>query len=74
VLAFNQTGQQLLSMLRESSNIPVITKTAHISNLPERAKTLFNIESLSTDLYNASLPAYSSFKAGYEWRVQPVRL
>lgn len=74
VLAFNQTGQLLLSMLRESSNIPVITKTAHISNLPERAKTLFNIESLSTDLYNASLPAYSSFKAGYEWRVQPVRL
>ena len=74
VLAFNQTGQQLLSKLRESSNIPVITKTAHISNLPDRAKTLFNIESLSTDLYNAALPAHSSFRAGYEWRVQPVRL
>ena len=74
VLAFNQTGQQLLSKLRESSNIPVITKTAHISNLPDKAKTLFNIESLSTDLYNAALPAHSSFRAGYEWRVQPVRL
>jgi len=74
VLAFNSRGQQLLSKLRESSNIPVITKTAHISNLPERAKTLFNIESLSTDLYNAALPAHSSFRAGYEWRVQPVRL
>ena len=74
VLAFNGLGRELLSMMRDTSEIPVITKTAHISNLSERAKTLFNIESMSTDLYNAALPAFSCFTPGYEWRVQPVRL
>jgi predicted nucleotidyltransferase len=74
VLGFNDKGQYLLSMMRDTSKIPVITKTAHIHKLSEQAIRLFEAEAIATDLYNSALPDHADFPNGYDWRIRPVRI
>ncbi len=72
VLGFNDKGKELLSLMRDSSEIPVITKPAHVNKLSDRTKALFNAESLATDLYFSALPSGSKTAPGSEWRNMPV--
>lgn len=72
VLGMNQTGQTLLSHMRESCRLPVITKAA---NYPEKdTDLLFRLDCRSTDLYSLALPAPEARKAGADFTTSPIIL
>ena len=72
VLGMNQTGQTLLSRMRESCRLPVITKAA---NYPEKdTDLLFRLDCKSTDLYNLAFPAPEARKAGADFTTSPIIL
>lgn len=50
VLALNNRGAEILKKINEKSKIPVITKTAD-NNLSGKAKEMFDLDVLSTDIY-----------------------
>lgn len=52
VLGFNNNGRQLLSKMKSTSNLPIITKYGDISALDSYAKELFEAECRYTDIYN----------------------
>ena len=72
ILGFNEKGRSLLSLMRDGTKIPVITKAAHIKRLSEKAIKLFEAEANATDLYNAALPDHTVFPNGYDWSSMPV--
>ena len=53
ILAFNDTGRQLLSQMRKTSTMPIITKYSNITD--ERTKELYDLECKFTDIYNLGL-------------------
>lgn len=55
VLAFNKTGSKIIKSAKASSNLPIITKTAHINKLSDQAKTQFESECLATFLYSLGI-------------------
>lgn len=71
VLGFNALGQTLLSQMKKTAALPIITKPAHIKTLPSAAQALFEAEVQCTDLYDllsASIPF-----GGREWTSSVVR-
>lgn len=74
VLAFNENGRMILSELRKKSNIPIITKPAHIHDISKSASYSFEKEALSTDLYYLALNNYKEHFPGIDWRTQAVKL
>ena len=52
VLAFNEKGQELLSKIKKSSSIPVITKTADAKPDNPDYKRMLEKDILSTDIYS----------------------
>ncbi len=57
-LAFNETGRELLSKIRESATLPIITKAAHSKKLPENVKKLFDAEARCGNLYHLARPIH----------------
>lgn len=51
VLGANETGRRVMGIMKNTSAIPVITKTKEINGLGKRAADLFLAECRSTDLY-----------------------
>lgn len=51
VLAFSEGGRDILAKNRDNSDICVITKPAHIKNMDEKARRLFDSEILAGRLY-----------------------
>lgn len=70
VLGMNTTGRTLLRSMREQATVPILTKPAHVRNLPVEAQNLFDAESLATDLYGFCLPKL--LPCGLEWTRNPV--
>ncbi len=56
ILGMNERGREVLKMAKEFAKLPVITKTAHISELSKEANRVFELECKATDLYNLSTP------------------
>ena len=53
VLGFNENGVQLLSKIKKSSRLPIVTKlTNSISSLTSSAQRMLMLEIKSTDIYN----------------------
>lgn len=52
VLAFNESGRQLLSQMQEKAELPIISRYNDISELNENAKKLFELECKVTDICN----------------------
>ncbi len=72
VLGMNQTGRTLLSYMRESCRLPIITKVA---NYPEKyTDILFQLDCKSTDLYNLAFPAPKARRAGADFTTTPIIL
>lgn len=55
-LAFNDKGRKLLKMIKESSDIQVITKAANINELDDINKSLYDIDLKAFRLYNINNP------------------
>jgi predicted nucleotidyltransferase len=78
VLAFNDTGRELLKAMKKTSRLPVIIKPADARRLygDDRAdgktiKKLFETEVLATDLYMLLCPSPDFRRAGYELLTSP---
>lgn len=72
VLGMNATGQALLRAMSKASDIPILTKPAHVRRLPDAAQQSFELEVRATDLYGLCLPSVPP--CGQEWLRGPVIL
>lgn len=70
VLGMNQTGRMLLREISAKSNLPVLTKPAHVRQMSAPAQQLFELEARATDLYALCFPTLSP--CGKEWTQGPV--
>ncbi|MCX7614355.1 MAG: nucleotidyltransferase family protein [Clostridiales bacterium] len=71
VLAFNTKGQALLKQMKNSAELPLITKPASVNALSDNAKRFFELESTATDLYYMASPVPAA-KANEEYRTSPI--
>ncbi len=51
VLGQNQKGNEVLRIMAQSAQLPIIAKAAHFDTLSKEGKRQFRLESLATDLY-----------------------
>jgi len=68
VLGMSARGRQVLRAASKETSLPILTKPAHVRQLSPRALRLFNQESVRTDLWHLSLPAWREIPRGSEWR------
>lgn len=52
ILGFNQKGRKIAALMKERSNLPVISRYADIKKLTPDGQKLFELECKCTDLYN----------------------
>ena len=52
ILGFNNKGRELLSRMKKTAKLPVISRYGDTDKLTEDGKKLFNLECKCTDLYN----------------------
>ena len=71
VLAANETGRQLLSRMKKTAALPILTKPNHIRRLDEAAQNLFELEARAADLYALAYPELSAAVGGRAWREGP---
>ncbi|MDF2986296.1 MAG: hypothetical protein K0R50_1806 [Eubacterium sp.] len=68
ILGFNQTGRQLLSKMKKSSTLPVITKASDFkTSCNHLLARMLEIEALSTDIYVLGYKNPAFRKAGQEF-------
>ncbi len=72
VLAANEQGRAVLSQMRKTATVPVLTKPADVRVLSPQAQALFQLEVRATDLYALAYPALSQSHGGQEWLQGPV--
>ena len=72
VLGMNTRGRMLLREMKETAQIPILTKPAHARELGEEGLRLFELESRCTDLYDLCFDTVRP--AGREWTAGPVVL
>lgn len=56
VLGFNERGREILKAAKETARLPIVMKSAGMSELSEEAKHVFALECKATDLYNLATP------------------
>ncbi len=74
LLAANQTGRQLLSRMKTTATLPILTKPADVRRLGAEAQALFAQEARAVDLYTLAFPALSAAAGGSAWRESPVMM
>ena len=72
VLAANDVGCALLSRMKKTASVPVLTKPADVRKLSGAAQTLFALEARAADLYALAYPNLSAATGGGAWREVPV--
>ena len=72
VLAANETGRELLSRMKKTAAVPVVTKPQHIRKLGPEAQRLFELEARAADLYTLAYPDLSAAAGESLWREGPV--
>jgi predicted nucleotidyltransferase len=74
VLAANGTGRELLARMRETAEVPVLTKPNHVRRLNAEAQELFALETRAADLYALAYPDLSAAEGSRAWKEGPVIL
>jgi len=72
VLGANSRGREVLRAMNGRAVLPVLTKPAHVRELDQTSRQVFEAEARCTDLYGFCLSA--PFPGGREWREKPVIL
>ena len=72
VLGANSRGREVLRAMDGRSALPVLTKPAHVRELDQTSRQVFEAEARCTDLYGFCLP--TPFPGGREWKEGPVIL
>ena len=71
LLAMDGRGAALLRRMKKSASAPVITKSAHVRRLDERARTVFELTSRAHDLYVLGGADPSRWTGGEDYRFTP---
>lgn len=71
VLAANERGCDILRQLSGKSELPIITKAAHIKTLSPKAAQLFVIGAKAHDLFSLCYSSKNRRTAGEDWRHTP---
>lgn len=74
VLGIGNKGRELLRVLNEKANIPVITKVADASFGEKEAQRLFALDLAATDLFTLLYPNPAAGKNGQDFYQSPVML
>ncbi len=74
VLGFGAKGAEVLRQMQESSDIPIITKTADAILSTEESKRLFELDILATDIYSLLYPQKSVGRNGMDFYRSPIIL
>ncbi len=56
VLAMNDKGKDILREAKEKASLPIVTKASDIDVLGERAKKIYSLEGMCTDVYSLATP------------------
>ena len=56
VLAMNDKGKDILREAKEKASLPIVTKASDIDALGERAKKIYSLEGMCTDVYSLATP------------------
>ena len=72
VLAFNKKGRELLKELNRTSQYPLIVKTADFESNSKFQNRMFELDVLSTDIYNIAMKNPKFKKAGEDYRTSPL--
>ena len=56
VLAMNDKGKDILREAKEKASLPIVTKASDIDTLGERAKKIYSLEGMCTDVYSLATP------------------
>ncbi len=56
VLGMNQKGREILKAAKETASLPIVTKAADFDGLSERAKEVYSLEGMCTDVYSLAAP------------------
>lgn len=56
VLGFNDKGQEMLKLAKDTATLPIIIKPSQVKTLDDRANRAFELESMATDLYTLAMP------------------
>ncbi len=51
ILGANANGREILSVMKKTANLPIITRTKDANTLDKRGKNMFSLEGRATDLY-----------------------
>ena len=71
VLAMNDVGRQIISLINERSRIPVIIKPSKAKELDENAKRIFDLGAKTSDLYSLAYPDVSQRIGNTEYTTSP---
>ena len=71
LLAANARGREMLAELKETSDIPIVTKPASVRELGERSETVFSLGAAAHDLYVLGYRAAEERRGGADWRTGP---
>lgn len=71
LLAANARGREMLAELKETSEIPIVTKPASVRELGERSETIFSLGAAAHDLYVLGYRAAEERRGGADWRTGP---
>jgi predicted nucleotidyltransferase len=75
ILGFNDTGRELLSLMRKKAELPIITKAANYTKLLNPlAKKLFEHEIRASDSYVLGFPASKARLGGSEFTTSPIQV
>lgn len=70
VLAMNEKGREILKAAKETAALPIVTKASDFDNLSERAKEVYSLEGMCTDVYSLATPVI--FPCGREQTSQII--
>ena len=72
VLAFNEKGRTILRNAEEHSQIPLLTKPAHVSALDGSAQHVFRLGADAHDFYTLLYQKEEERSCGADWRTGPA--
>ncbi len=74
VLGAGERGRELLSRMRRSASLPVITRPGHIRRLDGEIQRIFDQEARCTELYTLAYPDLTQAAPESEYAAAPVML
>lgn len=72
ILGMNEKGQSLLKQMKKTASIPIITKAAHIKQLGDESRRVFELEVRSTALYDLCRANFETTPAKSEYTQNPI--